>query len=564
MLFLFTYLVVFLLHFVASTDIPLPFQFGEFERRYRPLSKSEINEARQQVLELFYFGYDNYMKYAFPHDELDPIHCTGRGHDHANPQNININDVLGDYSLTLVDTLNNLAIFNNKTEFHKAVRLVIDTVHFDKNVTVQIFEATIRVVGSLLSNHLILTNENSIFGDFRMKDYNNELLEMAHDLVTRLIVGFDTNTGIPYPRVNLKKGVMPKTINETCLSGAGSLLLEFGVLSRLVNDDVFERLARKAVQKLWSSRHKQTNLLGNVIDIQTGQWTGHMAGIGAGLDSFYEYLLKSYIMFSDERDLDMFVQAYETVHEKLRRGRPHCRYSTGDPPFYLNSDFRDASIANSWIDSLAASFPGVQVLAGELSEAICLHAFYFAIWAKFDMLPERYNWKTKASDVHFYPLRPEFIESTYLLYQASKSPFYQHVGLQVLESINQHTRVKCGFATIHNVNDKSHEDRMESFMLAETLKYLYLLFDEDNPVNKNQERLLFSTEGHLFPILKRFHEPIQDIYGEKLSTNSNNELPLIFGYNETCEQPLPNDRLGSPIGEFHLNQYFNAVGLSSC
>jgi mannosidase alpha-like ER degradation enhancer 1 len=162
--------------------------------------------------------------------------------------------------------------------------------------------------------------------------------------------------GIPFPRVNTMVGILPATINETCLSGAGSLVLEFGILSRLVNDDVFERLARRAVKKLWQCRHKQTNLLGNVIDIQTGKWTGTMSGIGAGLDSFFEYLLKSYIMFGDQQDLDMFIQAYETIQEKLRRGRPHCRFgSTGDPPFYVNVDFRDASIANTWADSLAVS-----------------------------------------------------------------------------------------------------------------------------------------------------------------------------------------------------------------
>lgn len=119
---------------------------------------------------------------------------------------------------------------------------------------------------------------------------------------------------------------------------------------------------------------------------------------------------------------------------------------------------------------------------------------------------------------------------------------------------------------MHNVHDKSLEDRMESFFLSETAKYLYLLFDEDNPVNRNQERLIFSTEGHLFPILRRFHEPFQDIYGDKLSNHLDHvDMSLIFGYNESCEQPLPHDRLGSPLSEFHSNQYMNAVGLGlSC
>ena len=44
------------------------------------------------------------------------------------------------------------------------------------------------------------------------------------------------------------------------------------------------------------------------------------------------------------------------------------------------------------IDSLQASFPGVQVLNGDIDEAICFHALYFAIWKKFGILPERYNW----------------------------------------------------------------------------------------------------------------------------------------------------------------------------
>ncbi len=59
--------------------------------------------------------YDNYMKYAFPLDELNPLECSGRGPDHDNPDNININDVLGDYSLTLIDTLDTLALLGNSS-----------------------------------------------------------------------------------------------------------------------------------------------------------------------------------------------------------------------------------------------------------------------------------------------------------------------------------------------------------------------------------------------------------------------------------------------------------------
>lgn len=58
-----------------------------------------------------------------------------------------------------------------------------------------------------------------------------------------------------------------------------------------------------------------------------------------------------------------------------------------------------------------------QVLRGDIEEAICSHALYYKIWQRYNSLPERFNWNLKAPDVRFYPLRPEFVESTYLLYQ---------------------------------------------------------------------------------------------------------------------------------------------------
>lgn len=54
-----------------------------------------------------------------------------------------------------------------------------------------------------------------------------------------------------------------------------------------------------------------------------------------------------------------------------------------------------------------------------MEDAICLHAFYYAIWKRYGALPERYNWQLQAPDVLFYPLRPELVESTYLLYQVT-------------------------------------------------------------------------------------------------------------------------------------------------
>jgi hypothetical protein len=112
--------------------------------KYLYFPENERLRLKSLAKSMFEFGYDNYMKYAFPMDELDPIHCTGRGPDLKNLANINVNDALGDYLLTLVDSLSSLVVLGNSTEFVNAVNLVINNLNFNKNNTVQVFEATIR------------------------------------------------------------------------------------------------------------------------------------------------------------------------------------------------------------------------------------------------------------------------------------------------------------------------------------------------------------------------------------------------------------------------------------
>lgn len=199
---------------------------------------------------------------------------------------------------------------------------------------------------------------------------------------------------IPYPRVNLIHGVLPGTLNDTCTAGAGSLLLEFGILSKLLGDGIFERLSRSINYRLWNKRNIYTGLLGNVIDIQTGVWKGILAGTGAGIDSFYEYLLKSFIIFGTPQEYLMFEESNESLEKHLRHTKT---YPDGISrlPFYVNVDMRDGTILNTWIDSLQASYSGVKVLSGELKEAIILHAFYYALWKKYESLPERFNWQLK-------------------------------------------------------------------------------------------------------------------------------------------------------------------------
>ncbi|KAM4587585.1 ER degradation-enhancing alpha-mannosidase-like protein 1 isoform 2-T2 [Odontesthes bonariensis] len=479
--------------------------------------------------------------------------------------NININDVLGNYSLTLIDTLDTLLVLGNVTEFQRAVRLVIDTVSFDKDSTVQVFEANIRILGSLISAHILLTDPKHPFGKAGFEGYDDELLHLAHDLAVRLLPAFEnTSTGIPYPRVNLKSGVPPDSINETCTAGAGSLLVEFGILSRLIGDSTFEWVARRAVRALWNLRSNETGLLGNVVNIQTGQWVGKQSGLGAGMDSFYEYLLKSYILFGEKEDYQMFQASYQSIQNHLRRGRESCNEGEGDPPLYVNVNMFSGEIMNTWIDSLQAFFPGLQVLNGDVDNAICLHAFYYAIWKRFGALPERYNWQLQAPDVLFYPLRPELVESTYLLYQATKNPFYLHVGMDILQSLEKNAKVRCGYATLHHVVDKSKEDRMESFFLSETCKYLYLLFDEDNPLHKSDNKYIFTTEGHVVPTDKRFREKQwSDLFpceeGALVETEPHNQPPLSNISN--CNKIPEERRFALPLKSVYMRQIDHMVGL---
>lgn len=84
----------------------------------------------------------------------------------------------------------------------------------------------------------------------------------------------------------------------------------------------------------------------------------------------------------------------------------------------------------------------MQVLHGDLNEAICHHAVHYFIWKIYGLPPERYNIMTEKPELYFYPLRPEFAESTYLLYRATKHPFYLHVGKDIMDGINKYTKAE--------------------------------------------------------------------------------------------------------------------------
>ncbi len=53
--------------------------------KYQYFPEAERIKLKEQARNMFYFGYENYMKFAFPKDELNPLYCSGRGPDYDNP-----------------------------------------------------------------------------------------------------------------------------------------------------------------------------------------------------------------------------------------------------------------------------------------------------------------------------------------------------------------------------------------------------------------------------------------------------------------------------------------------
>jgi mannosidase alpha-like ER degradation enhancer 1 len=313
---------------------------------------------------MFYHGYDSYMKYAFPHDELRPISRTYTDSlgELGNLNREHLSEEYRGVALTLIDSMSTLAVLGNTSEFAKNVRWLEANLNFDVDVRVNAFECNIRVLGGLLSAHVLAGGDGGDGGEVGgvggkatgeeenggqsssterkrggvgvgddgdersldrsrqlsasqpisgsrfaadggvgrsmgppvMPSYRGGLLRHALDLGRRLLVAFDTSTGMPYAWVNLKTGVRAGEVTETNVAAVGSFILEFGLLSRLTEDPRFEAAAVNAIRALWGLRGAHTNLLGNTLDVQTGTWINRSGGIGAGCDSFFEYLLKAY------------------------------------------------------------------------------------------------------------------------------------------------------------------------------------------------------------------------------------------------------------------------------
>lgn len=453
------------------------------------ITQEERLELRDEARDMFFHAYNAYMENAYPADELMPLSCKGRWRGKETSRG-DIDDTLGNFSLTLIDTLDTLVVLGDVDEFERAVKLVIRDVSFDSDVIVSVFETNIRVLGGLLSGHILAEYLQLHLNVMRW--YRGELLQKAKDVGFRLLPAFNTTTGIPHARVNLRHGLKVRGLEssrETCTACAGTMILEMAALSRLSGEPIFEEKAHRAMDELWRLRHRSSDLMGTVLNIHSGDWVRRDSGVGAGIDSYYEYCLKAYILLGDDRYLGRFNKHYSAVMRYISQG-----------PMLLDVHMhRPHSNSRNFMDALLAFWPGLQVLKGDIKPAVETHEMLYQVMQRHNFLPEAF---TTDFQVHWgqHPLRPEFLESTYFLYKATGDPYYLEVGRKVLKSLQKYARVSCGYAAVKDVRTNVHEDRMDSFVLAETFKYLYLLFTDPSDLLLDLDQFLFTTEAHLLPL----------------------------------------------------------------
>src|SRR3954463_9903809 len=337
----------------------------------------------------FLHAWNGYKKYAWGHDELKPLSNSYRDWHKAS------------LLMTPVDALDTMILMGLKDEANSTREYIAKNLSFNQDIEVKNFEITIRMLGGLLSSY-------QLTGDKR-------LLALADDLGKRLLPVFNSPTGMPYMYVNLQTGKTSGARSNP--AEIGTLLLEFGTLSKLTHNPVFYDKAKNAVVQLYNRRSK-LGLVGEEIDVETGQWISRASHVGGGIDSYYEYLLKSSILFGDKDCANMWRESVHALNKHLADNA-----STG--LWYGQVDMETGKrTATEW-GSLHAFLPAVLALGGDLGRARRLQASSYKMWNLKGIEPEVIDYRTMKITEPGYPLRPEIMESAYYLYHYTKDPQYQ-------------------------------------------------------------------------------------------------------------------------------------------
>uniref|UniRef100_V9KL28 alpha-1,2-Mannosidase n=1 Tax=Callorhinchus milii TaxID=7868 RepID=V9KL28_CALMI len=449
-----------------------------------------LTERQKAVIETFQHAWKGYKEFAWGHDELKPISKT-------------YSEWFG-LGLTLIDALDTLWILGLKEEFEEAKKWVINELNLSKNVDVNLFETTIRVLGGLLSTY-------NLTGD-------QVFLDKAHELGNRLMPAFKTPSKIPFSDVNIGRGTAhpPRWTSDSTVAEVTSIQLEFRELSRVTNDDKYKEVVGEVMKLVHGLGGKQDGLVPMFINTNSGQFS-HLGvyTLGARADSYYEYLLKQWIQGGKKETelLEDYLLAVEGIKKNLiRKSEPNKLVFVGE---LSHNQFSPK------MDHLVCFLPGALALgahhglsADHMDLAKDLMETCYQMYAQIEtgLSPEIVHFNLSphnGKDVEVKPadrhnlLRPETIESLFYLYRFTQDKKYQDWGWEILQNFNKYTRVATGgYTSINNVRNPENpepRDKMESFFLGETLKYFFLLFSDDfNFINL--DKFIFNTEAHIIPI----------------------------------------------------------------
>ncbi|KAA8522721.1 hypothetical protein F0562_009117 [Nyssa sinensis] len=477
------------------------------EDQISDLTKSEIvqdhqidTQRREKVKDAMLHAWASYEKYAWGQDELQPKTRNG------------INS-FGGLGATLVDSLDTLFIMGLEEQFQRAKEWVAKSLDFNKNYEASVFETTIRILGGLLSAY-------DLSGD-------EVFLQKARDLADRLLPAWNTPSGIPYNKINLAYGNAhnPRwTGGNSILADSGTEQLEFIALSQRTKDPKYRQKAEYVITELHKT-FPADGLLPIYLNPHTGTTSYSPITFGAMGDSFYEYLLKAWIQGNKTEA----VKHYREMWETSMKGLQSLVQRTTPSSFAYICEKNGDSLSDK-MDELACFAPGMLALGsfgygpGEAEKCLSLaeelawtcYNFYQSTPTK--LAGENYFFRAgqdMSVGTSWNILRPETVESLFYLWRFTGNKTYKEWGWDIFQAFEKNSRMETGYVGLKDVNTGEKDNMMQSFFLAETLKYLYLLFSPPSVISLDE--WVFNTEAHPLRIVTRhaYEENVLEIDGQQ-------------------------------------------------
>ncbi|XP_009764246.1 mannosyl-oligosaccharide 1,2-alpha-mannosidase MNS1 isoform X1 [Nicotiana sylvestris] len=444
-------------------------------------------QRREKVKDAMLHAWSSYEKYAWGHDELQPQTKKGV-------------DSFGGLGATLIDSLDTLYIMGLDEQFQRAREWVASSLDFNKNYDASVFETTIRVVGGLLSAY-------DLSGD-------KLFLDKAKDIADRLLPAWNTPSGIPYNIINLSHGNphnLGWTGGNSILADSASEQLEFIALSQRTGDSKYQQKVENVILEL-NRTFPDDGLLPIHINPERGTTSYSTITFGAMGDSFYEYLLKAWIQGNKTAAVGHYRKMWETSMKGLlslvRRTTPSSFAYIGE---------KIGSSLNDKMDELACFAPGMLALGSSgygpdesqkflsLAEELAWTCYNFYQSTPTKLAGENYFFNDDGQDMtvgtSWNILRPETVESLFYLWRLTGNKTYQEWGWNIFQAFEKNSRIESGYVGLKDVNTGVQDDMMQSFFLAETLKYLYLLFSPSSLIPLDE--WVFNTEAHPIKIVSR-------------------------------------------------------------